>query len=369
MSKTLTLSSSTEQGLLDVLGYLLENKKVAGVFTLKKLNKNGDISYALITKKEELATAVPLYPVMPVNAGSLLSQFSVKGSPNKPVVAVVKPCELRGFVERVKREQGSVDNILIISTTCGGVYPSQTIADASIHKKIKSYWDAVKKGETPGDCRPACKGCVEFIPYTADITVDLIGNGSLDTTSTIYLNSKQAEQMLDGIKGKLSDSSLDTGKYSKIRSKREVEEKALFGELDKKLTGLDGLIDLFGRCINCHGCSRVCPICYCKLCEFESPDSEYKPAQFDSELKKRGALRVPPGTIYYHLGRLTHIGISCVGCGCCEDVCPVDIPLSILFKKVGEDIQQSFEYIPGKDCEEKIPLVTFEKVEFTDIEE
>jgi len=66
---------------------------------------------------------------------------------------------------------------------------------------------------------------------------------------------------------------------------------------------------------------------------------------------------------------LTHIGISCVSCGLCEDACPVDIPISIIFKKVGESIQNMFEYIPGKNVEEEIPLVTFKQEEFAEIEE
>jgi len=115
--------------------------------------------------------------------------------------------------------------------------------------------------------------------------------------------------------------------------------------------------------------SKVCPICYCTLCEFESPDSEYKPSNYESDLKKRGGLRVPPGTLYFQIGRLDHIAISCVGCGACEDVCPVDIPISIIFKKVGESVQKLFDYIPGRDVEEEIPLLTFEKEEFTEFED
>ena len=79
-------------------------------------------------------------------------------------------------------------------------------------------------------------------------------------------------------------------------------------------------------------------------------------------------MRVPPNTIYYHLGRLTHVALSCVGCGSCEDVCPADIPLSIIYKKVGEAVQRMFDYLPGRDVEEEIPLKTFELQELSDVE-
>ncbi len=80
-------------------------------------------------------------------------------------------------------------------------------------------------------------------------------------------------------------------------------------------------------------------------------------------------MRVPTGTVYYHMTRLAHVTISCVGCGSCEDACPVDIPLAPIFKKVGESVQAIFDYVPGKDHDEEIPLKTFELDELTEVED
>ena len=368
MTKALKINKSTEQGILELLKFLLEKGKVKGIFTLKKINKDGSVAYSLIAKPDELKYAVPFYPLMPVNAGKLLSRFSLKGSSSKPVAAVVRPCELRGFIELVKREQGSLENIFFISSTCGGVYPIDKSVDGTVEKNLSKYWDAVKKGELPAELRPACKSCEEFIPYTADMTVDLIGN-NIDKQCMIFLNTKNGEELTKGMDGEFLEKEINKEKIDKFRSKRGAEKKKLFDELDVKMDGMDGLIEIFGKCIGCHGCMRVCPICYCKLCEFESPDSEYKPSNYESDLKKRGGLRVPPGTVYFQLGRLSHISISCVACGACDDVCPVDIPVAMIFKKVGESVQKMFDYIPGKDVEEDIPLVTFEKEEFAEVEE
>jgi formate dehydrogenase subunit beta len=370
MTKTLKLKNNTEQGILDFLKFLLEKDKVKGVFTLKKINKDGSIAYSLITKPEELDDAVPFFPLMPTNAGKLLSRFTLNGIAKEPIIAVVKPCELRAFIELVKREQGNLENIFFISSTCGGVYPSKLAIDNNALKKnLTKYWDDVKKGEINADLRSACKACTEFIPYTADITVDLVGNNVLDKQCILYLNTKNGEEIAKDMKGDFLEREIDNKKLDSIRNKRETEKKKLFSEIDAKMNDLDGLVEIFGRCIGCHGCSKVCPICYCKLCEFESPDSEYGPSYYESELNRRGAIKVPPGTLYYQIGRLTHIAISCVGCGSCEDVCPVDIPLSIIFKKVGESVQKMFDYTPGKNVEEEIPLVTFKQEEFVEVEE
>lgn len=369
MTKALKINKNTEQGVLEFLRFLLKNDKVKGVFILKKISKDGAVAYSLITNPDELNDAVSFYPLMPVNAGKLLSRFTLKGSTKKPVVAVVKPCELRGFVELIKREQGSLENLFIISSTCGGVYPSKTAVDGTVEKNLSKYWDAVKKGEISPDLRSACKACEKFTPYTADITIDLMGKNDIDNQCMMFLNTKKGEELAKGMKGEFLEKELDSKKLDKIRDKREIEKKKLFDELETKMNGIDGLIEIFGKCIGCHGCSKVCPICYCKLCGFESSDFEYKPSNYETDFSKKGGIRVPPRTLFYHLGRLDHISISCVGCGSCEDVCPVDIPISIIFKKIGESVQKMFDYIPGKNVEEEIPLITFEEEEFAEVEE
>jgi len=44
----------------------------------------------------------------------------------------------------------------------------------------------------------------------------------------------------------------------KFQNKREIERKKLFDEIEAKMKGLDGFIDIFGKCLGCHGCSKVC---------------------------------------------------------------------------------------------------------------
>ena len=110
MTTVLTLSHGAEQGVREFLRFLLEKEKVCGVFSLKKIDDEGAIAFSLITNPDDLRDAVPLYPLMPVHAGKLLSRFTLRGGSKKPVIAVVKPCEVRGFVELIKREQGTLEN-------------------------------------------------------------------------------------------------------------------------------------------------------------------------------------------------------------------------------------------------------------------
>ena len=369
MTKALVIDKNYEKGTIEFLKNLLEKGKVKAVFSLKKINKNSDVAYSLITDPKELDDSVPFYPTMPVNAGYLLSRFTMKKPSTEPVIAVLKPCEIRAFVELIKREQGSLENVYILSFTCGGVYTHKMVAEDAIENNLSKYKQALKSGEILDNLRPACRSCDEFIPYNADITVDLSCKGDIDKQVTMLLNSEKAENIAKDSNGKIADKSLDNKKLENFKTKRIKEKEKLYKEIDSKIKGLDNLIDTFGKCISCHACGRVCPICYCTVCEFESPDSEYKPSNFETELLKRGAMRVPPGTIYYQLGRLDHIAISCVACGACSDVCPVDIPVSLIFKKIGESVQKMFDYVAGKDLDEDLPLSTFKKEELLEYEE
>ena len=85
----------------------------------------------------------PLAPVMTANAGKQLSSLSMSG---KNVAAVLRPCELRAFVERVKREKGSFENLLTISPTCPGVFPLDRVLEEDFDGLAASYLDAVSEG-------------------------------------------------------------------------------------------------------------------------------------------------------------------------------------------------------------------------------
>ncbi|MCK4234551.1 Coenzyme F420 hydrogenase/dehydrogenase, beta subunit C-terminal domain [candidate division WOR-3 bacterium] len=369
MTKVLKINKSVGEGVQELLKFLLKSGKVKGVFTLRKINDNGAVAYSLITGLDMLKDAMPFFPLMPANAGKLLSSLTVRGSVTEPVVAVVRPCELRAFIELVKRKQGSLENLLLVSSTCSGVYPLETSANGNIDKKLSQYWDAIKRNEIVPDTRPTCRGCEHFLPYTADITIALIGKKDIDNQCEIFLNTEKGQQFVDGIEGEFVEGKLESEEVVSMQNKRKDEKKRLFDEIGIEKFGLKGLIETFGKCIGCHGCSKVCPICYCNLCYSDSKTYEHKPSVYEIEIKRRGGLRVPPDTVSYQIGRLTHVGISCVGCGLCADVCPANIPISTIFLKVGDSVQKMFDYLPGRDVEEQIPVTTFKTDEFVEVED
>jgi formate dehydrogenase subunit beta len=108
-----------------------------------------------------------------------------------------------------------------------------------------------------------------------------------------------------------------------------------------------------------------CPICYCKECIFRTPTFEHDSQLFFQWAERKGSVRLLPDTLLFHLTRLNHMVTSCIGCGMCTDVCPVDIPVGTVFRSVGEKAQAIFDYHPGRSLEEAAPVQEFREDELT----
>lgn len=363
MVEALVFQVDPRKGFQSLLGGLLESRTVKGVIALTR-DSGGDVAYSIVTDPEKIADVDPLFPIMPVNLGRELSRITSRGSFPEQLAVVARPCELRGFTEAIKRKQGSRENLILISYTCGGVFPIKSSVSDEIVRLLPEYWRSLREGEVPSFLRPACQACTEFVPYSADVTLEVIGK---QQESVFLLNTELANNVAGNTKGFHERRDIDIAIIESLRKSRFD----VWTRISSSITegqGLGSLVRLFGRCIGCHACNDACPICYCTLCTFESPSAEYGPLEFDRELKKRGGIRIPPGTLYFHLGRMAHMSLSCVACGSCQDVCPTDIPISLLFKKVGEDAQRAFDYTPGADPRQAIPVTTFKEEEFLNVE-
>lgn len=90
----------------------------------------------------------------------------------------------------------------------------------------------------------------------------------------------------------------------------------------------------FQKCLKCYGCRDICPVCFCKECSLEHGD-----------LVETGG--VPPEVPIFHLIRAVHMAGRCIDCGLCEDACPVDIPLRLLYRKGNAVVKDLFGYETG----------------------
>jgi formate dehydrogenase subunit beta len=92
-------------------------------------------------------------------------------------------------------------------------------------------------------------------------------------------------------------------KVNKLTEERKKERKQTNDALRADIEGIDRLVEAFSACINCHNCMRVCPICYCRQCNFDSDKMKFTFGDYITRAEARGSLMVPTDTLLFHIGR------------------------------------------------------------------
>jgi len=295
-----------------------------------------------------------------------------KSPPSRKMAVVLRPCELRALVELVKLKQASLENIVTIGVDCFGTYSMSKYAEKASQSAslTQEFLKKASEGNGDADLRLVCQICEYPVPLTSDLTIGLVG---LDSGKSILVeaNTPAGEEALEklGLGGGDDLGGKREAAVSRLLSDRRRKAEEFLEQTRKEVSGLDKLISIFSTCITCHNCRTACPICYCKECFFDSPTFEMEADKYLRLADKRGAIKMPTDTLLFHITRMNHMGISCVGCGSCEEACPNDIPVAKLFRLVGADLQKLFEYVPGRRLEDELPLTTFREEELTEVVE
>lgn len=355
------------QGINQLLKRLLQEKLVDALLVMTELNSKKDVAPALITEPDMLTQACPLTPVMPVSLARVVSSLTRVSSGKRKIGVVLRPCELRALVELVKLKQASLDNLVLISMDCPGTYSTADYRKYSTEHTVDDIWRQAKNGEAL-NIREACQVCEHFTPMNADLVIGLMGV-DLNRQVLIEAMTKKGEAILDALRLTAGVAKGRETAIAALRAERTGNKEKLWERFGQGMAGLDKLTDVFASCTNCHNCRVACPICYCKQCFMESPTFEWEADKYLSLAEKKGALRLPADTLLFHLTRMTHVGVSCVGCGLCQDACPEGIPLFPLFRRTADEVQKLFEYTPGQNLDEEPPLTVFQQDELKWVEE
>lgn len=363
--------------VISILKYALENKIVDMVLTVRKGVDIYDPLPVFITDPAELASCAGS-----LHCGTLLLPKLIKkyldGARNMKIAVTVKGCDAKAMYELGKRNQINMDNIFMIGLNCGGSVSPQ-VARKMIAEKygidpddvVKEEIDKgqfiviTKDGQHKGISideleeeglgrRPNCQRCETKIPRQADIVCGnwgVVGDKAGKATFVEICSSKGAKLFDGAVSAGAIDTCAPDAKGLAIRSKIEnvminlgkKHQEKQFASLGTGAKRLGFIKGEASRCIKCYNCIEQCPICYCNECSTKKP-----------HLVRPGLI---PPDFMFHLIRFAHVSDSCVNCGQCQELCPMDIPNALVMHSLQVEMQNLFGYVPGYDMQ--LPVLAF----------
>jgi formate dehydrogenase subunit beta len=358
-------------GTRSFLKELLDKRVVEALFLPMEV-EGGAVLPALVTDSHWLESANLLSPVMPINTARAVSALTGKGAPAR-LGAVLRPCEIRALIELVKLQQASLEDVFLIGMDCPGTYELSDYIEKKRGGEINldEIMVAAGEGEIPVTDgltpRPACQICTQPVPDHVPVHLQFFG---MDLKQGIPLEID--DEVAVRIPGLIEANGSDSGRalmLETLLTRRGQFRTNAIEAIHQQVVKDGGVAGLFATCIRCHNCMTACPICYCKTCLFKTAVFDHKPEHYYSAARRKGALRMLDDTLLFHMTRLNHMGLSCVNCGMCTSACPSDIPVGLIFTTVGSQVQSVFNYLPGRDVAEPLPLITFQANEWTEVGE
>lgn len=363
---SITFESSINSTIINFLEKAINKGVFDAVIVPMKVPAGDSFVYVLIKDKTLLKDAHPLPPVMFVQGAKAVSSVTRLGKGNMKIAAVMRPCETRAAVELAKVGQTNLENITLISMDCPGVLPTHDFL-TDPEKYIKLFDESVKNWDD-SIMRPVCKICNNSSMVSGDLHIVTLGLKK--DTIFIIPNSQKGIDVLNKLELPLKENIENW--LSKIKSLSEEKlkkRKKAHKDLKINTGGIDNFIDTFSQCINCHNCMRVCPVCFCRLCYFDSDKVKHSSEDYLQRAESKGSIRFLPDTSLFHMGRMSHMSLSCVSCGSCEDACPMSIPVAQVFSMIADETQSLFDYVSGRDINEPIPLVAYNEEELQEVED
>ncbi|MDD1714498.1 MAG: Coenzyme F420 hydrogenase/dehydrogenase, beta subunit C-terminal domain [Methanoregulaceae archaeon] len=330
-----------------LLKYALENKMVDAVLAVQRGTDIYDAVPTLITDPKKLAGSAGS-----LHCGTLLLSKMIKkylgGAKNQKIALTVKGCDLMGILEIAKRNEINLANLFIIGVNCGGTV-SPIMARKMITEKFGVDPDTVHKEEIDKGQfiieyegghkgisideleeagygrRSNCRRCLYKVPRQADLACGnwgVIGDKAGKATFVEVCSDKGADWLSRAAKAGVLATEAPNPKGLEMRQKVEGAmlklgekwRKRDFAALSKDPWGV--ISKETSRCIKCYSCIENCPVCFKPVEEMAKKSYMVEPGQ------------VPPNPMF-HMRRFAHISDSCVNCGQCEELCPVEIRLAL----------------------------------------
>ncbi len=362
-------------GIRSFLATVKEKAGIDAMLVPTRLSMKNRIMPMLVSDPARLADADPLSPAFPVNSAQQLARLTRLPAGGR-LAAILRPCEIRAFNELIKLNQGKRDDVVIIGLDCPGALSNSDFrAFADQHETpdaaTRAFCTAVFSGETDHAAlafTTACQACSHPIPDGADIALELFGSDPTNGLTARAL-TKTGEGVLTGLDlppAKAAPAQRKTIIAATLEQRKPYREQ-MFTAVAEATGSIQGLSIYLADCVNCYNCRVACPVCYCTTCVFTTDTFRHEPFQYLQWSRRKGGVKMPTDTLFFHLTRMAHISTACVGCGQCTNACPNDIPLSDLFTYVAHHTQMAFNYNAGMDLSQRPPMSGFEQEEYGEV--
>ena len=352
---------------------ILELEDIHAILVPQRLPMKNMVMPTLVTDPDHLAGVDPLAPAFAMNAAKIVSRLTRKPMGAK-IAAVLRPCEIRAFVELVKLKQGRPDDILLIGIDCLGAFQNRDYFQYAGQNGVEStmrFFNTFLDGETTEmegiNLSTACKACEYPVAANADIQIGLFGV-EIDDHLLVQSQTEAGTQLLNQLN--LAEIAEPVSRQDAIRlrvERRTQYRDDMFAKTSEATDSMEKMTTYFAGCVNCYNCRVACPVCYCKECVFVTDVFNHDPSQYLRWANRKGIIKMPTDTLFFHITRLAHMSTACVGCGQCSNACPNDIPVMELFRTIAQGTQQAFDYTAGENIEQDPPLAVFYEKEFDEV--
>ena len=367
----------TDQDILESLSNffkdILEIEDIHAILVPQHLPMKKMVMPTLVTDPDHMTDADPLAPAFAMNAAKIVSRLTRKAMGAK-IAAVLRPCEIRAFVELVKLKQGRPDDILLIGIDCLGAFQNRDYFQYAGQNGVEStmrFFNTFLDGETTEmegiNLSTACKACEYPVAANADIQIGLFGV-EIDDHLLVQSQTEAGTQLLNQLN--LAEIAEPVSRQDAIRlrvERRTQYRDDMFAKTSEATDSMEKMTTYFAGCVNCYNCRVACPVCYCKECVFVTDVFNHDPSQYLRWANRKGIIKMPTDTLFFHITRLAHMSTACVGCGQCSNACPNDIPVMELFRTIAQGTQQAFDYTAGENIEQDPPLAVFYEKEFDEV--
>jgi formate dehydrogenase subunit beta len=347
---------------------MLENGAVEAVLVPMAQGQKG-VRLSLVTSPAHTDQVDPFAPIAAVSGAKIASALTARPSGRK-LAMVLRPCEIRAVVELSKLKQVNLDDVLLIGADCLGRYENTDFAkfqeQGGTSESFLANAQAGKTAMADFDITGACQICEFPIADNVDMRLGAIGaeNGAI----FIEAVTAKGEQALEksGLKAGAAPAGRDEA-VKKLAAVRTEARDRKFAEYRDAVNSFEALSSKLSACINCYNCRVACPVCYCKECVFVTDTFRHTGEQYMMWADQNGVLKLPNDTLFYHMTRMMHMSLFCVGCGQCTSACPNDIDLMPMFRACADKTQARFNYQAGRSVDEPQPLAGFKSDELVEV--